>query len=152
LYAGDSTKRDPNDKDTRLKDFEAEDVLGGRNGVAFRNAFARNALVKLWGCTYEQEHRGAVKSYYRTKEDAEKKRIVDAYFRYIRESTYQYRLAKLLDFGVFAAPLGWGTDPDLPFQIYGQAAFDTAAQYRGIWPPKTGDKWWRVSAWFRPDR
>ena len=53
---------------------------------------------------------------------------------------------------VYAAPLGWGTDPNLPVGIDGETAWNIKAKYYGIWPPRKGHKWWRVSPFFRPDR
>lgn len=151
-YANDHTRRDPNDGDTRLKDFDIADVLGGKSGEKFSKAFARNALIKLWGCDYVQEHRDKVRSFYEVKTTREKKRKLDSYLTYIWDSTYAFKLAKLLGVPVYAAPLGWGTNPSLPFGIEGKVALETKAKYRGIWPPRKGDQWWRVSPFFRPNR
>ena len=151
-HANNPAKRDPKDKDTRLKDFDIPDVLGAKGGAAFKQAFARTGFVKLWGCDFEDEHRDRIKNFYRTHDLRERKKELDAYLRYIRDSTYAYRLRKLLEIPVYTAPLGWGTSPYLPFGIEGKAALDTKAKYRGVWPPRKGDNWWRVSSFFRPDR
>jgi hypothetical protein len=146
------TERDPKDKDARLKDFDISEVLGARGGNIFKQAFARTGFVKLWGCNYEPEHRDRIRHFYRTHDVRERKQELDAYLRYIRDSTYAYRLRQLLEIPVYAAPLGYGTNPDLPFGIQGKAASDMKAKYRGVWPPRKGDNWWRVSSFFRPDR
>jgi hypothetical protein len=151
-HANEPTKRDPKDKDTRLKDFDIPEVLGGKAGNAFKQGFAQNGFVKLWGCDFEQEHRDRVKNYYRTRDARERKSELEAYLRYIRDSTYAYRLRKLLGIPVYAAPLGWGTSPYLPFGIEGKAALQARVKYTGIWPPRKGDNWWRVSSFFRPDK
>jgi hypothetical protein len=158
-YEGNQKQRDPKDKDPRNKDFDIPDVLSGKNGIRFRKAFSSKALVKLWGCSYEQDHRDQVINFYQIKNDKEKKRILDAYLLAIQD-TYQFKLHKAIGIPVYAAPLGWGTNPYLPFGIQGKTAAEMAdaklegdkPKYRGIWPPHKGDRWWRVSSFFHPDK
>lgn len=149
-----SNSRDPLDADPRIKDFAIPSVLGGVEGQAFRQAFARNALVKLWGCNADDAgHRQLVKKdYFAARNDAERATIVRVYKQYIRETTYQYSMMRTLRLPVYAAPLGWGTSPHLPFGIEGERAASTRAVARGVYPPRRGDLWWRVSPHFRPDR
>jgi hypothetical protein len=144
-------ERDPNDKDTRLKDFDIPTILGGPAGALFKAAFSTTALVKLWGCTREQQHRDKVLAYLHSKDAKEREQLLRSYLQYLRDSTYQFKLQKLLKLPVYAAPLGWGTDPRLPVGIDGQKALKAHAEYRGKWPPTKGDRWWRVSPFFRPD-
>jgi hypothetical protein len=65
-------------------------------------------------------------------------------------------LHQAIDIPVYAAPLGYGADPSLPVGIDGikakQLADHKKVKYRGKWPPKKGDQWWRISAFFSPDR
>ena len=54
---------------------------------------------------------------------------------------------------VYGAPVGWGSDPTLPFGMHGKDVDkDKKYPYKGKWPPSKGEAWWRVSKWFRPDR
>ncbi|WP_395703596.1 hypothetical protein [Aquabacterium sp.] len=140
---GDPNSRDPNDLDPRIKDFGIDTVLGGANGQRFKRAFAGDALIKLWGCTHLEKYRGMVKhQYFGTRDAQKKKRIKAAYQAFIEQSTYQYALCKALGMRVYAAPLGWGTNPHLP---------KPNAPYADTWPPAARNRWWRVSPTFWQD-
>jgi phosphatidylserine/phosphatidylglycerophosphate/cardiolipin synthase-like enzyme len=153
--SGDENKRDPNDKDPRIKDFRISGVLGGKDGEKFKNAFSSSALVKLWGCDYVQDYRDKVIEYFKTKNRKLKEKIIKDYQQAIRKTTYQFALHKLIGIPVYAAPLGWGTNPGLPFKIYGKKAKqlveDKKVLYKGKWPPNKGDRWWQVSQYFPID-
>lgn len=148
-----ATDRDPNDMDPRIYDFRLTAVLGGAARGDFAKAFSRSALVKLWGCNHEEEHRQFIKlKFFGATTDAERNAAKNEYRFHIREGTYPYALAMAIRLPVYAAPLGWGTSPFLPFGIEGGAAVRTKAKRRGIFPPAKGDMWWRVSPFFRPER
>lgn len=150
----DPTRRDPNDKDPRIKDFSIDDVLGtGMSRLSFVTSFSRSALVKLWGCTYTEKHRQLIKRdfYDRNATSAQKQLIRSMIKNFIRDDSYQYSLAKALDLPVYAAPLGWGTNPFLPFGVYGPKANNQKPKTRKVWPPRVGDRWWCVSQFFFPD-
>jgi hypothetical protein len=150
----DPAKRDPKDKDPRIKDFSIDDVLGPAERLRFVSSFARSALIKLWGCTHIEKHRQLIKrDFYNRKTTDEKKATIKTIIKnFIRDDTYQYSLAKALGLPVYAAPLGWGSNPYLPFGIYGSKANDKKPRTRKVWPPKVGDRWWCVSQFFYPDR
>jgi Lysine-specific metallo-endopeptidase len=153
--SGDLNKRDPNDKDPRIKDFNIPGILGGKDGETFKNAFSPSALVKLWGCTFEQSYRDKVREYFKTKDKKTKEIIRKDYLQAIYQQTYQFALHKAIGIPVYAAPLGWGTDPSLPFGIYGKKALqlvkDKNVSYKKRWPPSKGDRWWQVSPYFSND-
>lgn len=145
--------RDPNDDDPRIKDFSIPAVLDGAEGRKFATAFARTALIKLWGCTHREDFRQMIKrDFYRAPSNADRQAITTRYKQFIRDGTYQFALHKVTGVPVYAAPLGWGSNPYLPFGIQGPAAAKVRAKYRGVFPPAKGDQWWRVSQFFRPDR
>lgn len=150
----DETKRDPTDKDPRIKDFSIDDVIGGRSHSDFAGSFASNALIKLWGCTHLEQYRQLIKRdfYKRKATDQEKADIKTRLRNFIRDGTYQYQLAHALGQPVYAAPLGWGSNPYLPFGVYGAKANGMKPKSRKVWPPKVGDRWWCVSQHFYPDR
>ena len=99
-----SDARDPLDADPRMKDFAIPSVLGGAEGRTFRQAFARTALVKLWGCGFDDGgHRQLIKKdYFSARDDAERVTIVRVYKQYIRETTYQYPMMRTLRLPVYA--------------------------------------------------
>lgn len=149
----DPDARDPDDDDPRIKDFKIASVLGGSNGARFKRAFASKALIKLWGCTHREDLRQKIKrGFYRARSSAAKKAVKKAYQEFIRDGTYQFALHRATGLPVFAAPVGWGTNPFLPFGIHGKKAGTVKAKFRGRFPPRKGDRWWRVSQWFQPDR
>lgn len=151
-YPIDPESRDPDDKDPRIKDFKIPGILGGKDGSAFAQAFSARALVKLWGCNHREDFRQMIKTdYYRAKKPEDKQAIKERYQALIREGTYQFALHSAIGVPVFAGPLGWGTNPYLPFGIQGKEASKTKAKRHDRWPPKKGDEWWRVSQFFRPD-
>jgi hypothetical protein len=155
-YELDQDKRDPDDKDPRIKDFSINDVLGGTERAKFAGAFASSALVKLWGCNYPEEtnYRYMLLNefYGRKATDDTKKAFKQRYQTFIRQSTYQYHLAVATGLPIYAAPLGYGSNPYAPFGYYGNAAKKAKKKWRGVYPPKRGDQWWCVSPFFRPDR
>jgi hypothetical protein len=153
--SADPNARDANDKDPRIKDFSIGTVLGGPQATRFKKAFAPSSLVKLWGCTHLEQYRQMIRrDYYQSKKSSARKAAKENYQRFIRDATYQYALHRAIGIPVYAAPLGWGTNPHLPFGIQGQEAIDKVpnARFRGKWPPSKGDRWWRVSPFFRPDK
>lgn len=149
----DPNLRDARDFDPRIKDFRVPTVLSGSEGQKFKNAFAYDAIIKLWGCTHEQELRDWIRfEYNRAPNAAKKQQAKEKIQNYIRDYTYQFALHRLTGIPVYAAPIGYGTDPSLPVGISGRDALETSRyRYRGQWPPRRGDVWWKVSAWFRPD-
>jgi hypothetical protein len=145
--------RDPADADPRIKDFSIATVLGGAEGRKWRAAFSRTALIKLWGCTHREDFRQQIKrEFFGSTDVAARAATKRTYQDFIRDGTYQFALARLTGLTVYAAPLGWGTNPYLPFGVQGSAAATTRGVVRGVFPPRRGDQWWRVSEWFRPDR
>jgi hypothetical protein len=155
-FEADSTpidQRDPDDDDPRIKDFTIDTVLGGGEGKKLQEAFARTALVKIWGCTHREDFRQRIKQdFYKATRNQDRSAVKRTYKNFIRDGTYQFALARAIGIPVYAAPLGWGTNPYLPFGIQGSAADRMKGRVRGIFPPGRGDQWWRVSQWFRPDR
>jgi Lysine-specific metallo-endopeptidase len=154
----DPNKRDSNDQDPRIKDFKDPSVLGGVEGQKFKTAFSPSALVKLWGCTYEQSYRDLIRGFFKqetTNTKKQKEKIIKDYQDGI-SWTYQFVLHQAIDIPVYAAPLGYGADPSLPFGIDGDRAMNLVdkkqVKYRGMWPPKKGNQWWRISAFFGSDK
>ncbi|HKR00638.1 MAG TPA: hypothetical protein VJT09_08190 [Pyrinomonadaceae bacterium] len=151
----DQTRRDPADTDARIKDFSIPGVAGGAAGAQFMQAFSSSALVKLWGCYYEQAYRDKIVNFFKARTSSQKDAIKKGYQSDIENKTYQFALHRASGVPVYAAPMGWGTNPDLPFGIHGTAADKYVAEkkmrYVGRWPPRTGDNWWQVSQHFRYD-
>ena len=137
-------RRHRDDLDPRIKDFADPNVCGGREQIRLRAAFAPMALIKLWGCAYEdvQEYRDRVREYVATRDVRTRRRLLREYIRFVRDYTYQFALHQATGLRVYAAPLGWGTNPYLP----------DGGRYAGVWPPRDRDRWWRVSPHFSRDR
>ncbi len=150
----DPLQRDPKDKDPRIKDFVIDEVLGPASRLKFVSSFAPSALIKLWGCTHIEKHRQLIKrDFYNRKATEEEKKLIKKVIRnFIRDDTYQFSLASALGLPVYAAPLGWGTNPYLPFGVHGSKASGMKPKSRKVWPPKVGDRWWCTSQFFFPDR
>lgn len=151
----DPDKRDPKDKDPRIKDFFIDTVLGGKERAKFAGAFSLNALVKLWGCNYPSvsyRHMMLTQFYGRKATEEQKKTFKEFYQKTIRDGTWQYRLTVALGLPIYAAPLGYGSNPYAPFGVFGKAAETAKKKWRGVFPPKVGDEWWCVSPYFRPDK
>lgn len=152
--------RDPDDVDPRLKDFRIASVVGGANGQLFRRAFARTALVKLWGCNSEGAYQGLVAGYYKAarlresrKRLALQRRFKASFQDRLKRESYALAMSRLIGLDVYAAPAGWGSNV-LPVGYSGQAAFDRKtsgqAKYVGRWVPSRGELWWTAGAWFEP--
>ena len=155
-----SGRRDPADLDPRLKDFKIATVLGGAQGQNFRKAFARSALVKLWGCSSEGYFQRTIIDFYKlaklkdtTKRQERQKRAKKRHQTQIKDLVFSYALSKLLGFSVYGSPAGWGTNA-LPQGYSGKVAVELKksgrAKYVGNWPPRKGEVWWSVSAYFHP--
>lgn len=148
-----SNQRDPTDVDPRIKDFSIDTVVGGSEGAKFAQAFSPSALVKLWGCTHQEPTRQLIKrTYFSASSNVERELVKRQYQDFIRDGTYQYALHKAIKVPVYAAPLGWGTNPYLPFGIEGKATEKAKPKRHDRFPPHKNDEWWRVSQYFRPDR
>lgn len=110
----------------------------------FKAAFAKDALIKLWGCGEQFGARQLTLSYWVTASKEGRKRIQQRVEARIR-GTYAFRLSELLGITVWAPPLGWKTSMDLPSQC----------SYIDNWDPQTGPDhkscWWRVSSGFLED-
>jgi len=113
---------------------------------AFKAAFSRNALIKLWGCG---GHAGSVSDQFniknltlsycaiRNKKTQDKRQAqIEAHIR----NMYARRLAYLLDLTVWATPPGWSSEIDLPHN----------RPYIDEWNPQTGPN--KNSCWWRVDR
>jgi len=151
-----SSKREPQDRDPRIKDFALNDVLGGKERAKFAGGFSPKALVKLWGCNYPEEtnyrYMLLTEFYGRKATDDTKKAFKERYQTFIRQSTYQYAMCVATGLPIFATPLGYGSNPFAPYGVYGKAAETAKKKWRGVFPPKVGDQWWCVSPYFRPDK
>lgn len=130
--------RDPYDTEFRRRDFFGKNPLGGTEGTKFANAFAPGALVKIWGCTEDEKYRRLIRNYNNlssNKENDAKRLVILENYLDILDVTYALLMARLLKQTVWAAPIGWGTNPwgDQP--------------YKGSFPPNlTRELWWRVPA------
>ncbi|ATB30405.1 hypothetical protein MEBOL_003866 [Melittangium boletus DSM 14713] len=126
LYAAGGVRqdqRDPNDKDPRLKDFDAINMPRLKD---FKAAFAPDGVVKVWGCMATTVYRNLVRAIDGTKSDAEKisfdwiggretttAGLAKRYFQEtIMASSYMSRLSVALGGGVkvYGAPPGMGAD------------------------------------------
>jgi hypothetical protein len=110
----------------------------------FKAGFAKDALVKLWGCGEQFGARQLTLSYWATDNKEGRKKIQQRVEKRIR-GMYAFRLSELLGIMVWAAPPGWKTSMDLPAQY----------SYIDYWDPQTGPNqnscWWRVAPNFLED-
>ena len=142
--------RDPHDTDFRVRDLREPNPLGGSEGQKFAAAFAPGAFIKLWGCLAPHGVRAIVQRYWRAgkgdKGDAARWAQLDAYLDWMAAS-YAMEMAARLNLAVWAAPIGWGSDPNRRVPA-GNGHLNVT--YRGRFPPNLDkDQWWRVSWFFR---
>lgn len=142
--------RDPNDTDFRLRDFVGSNPLAGAEGIRFADAFSSDALIKLWGCVAPTGVRPQMQRYIAVPRgsdgDATRKAHLSDYLDSIGDS-YPMHMASKLNLPVWAAPLGYGSEPGGTVPITGG---EMNVAYRGKFPPDLKkDRWWRVSWFFR---
>jgi hypothetical protein len=146
----DGLDRDPNDTDFRIRDFAGSNPLAGAGGKKFAEAFAPDAMIKLWGCVAPLGIRGQMQRYIRapkgSRGDATRKAHLQDYLGAI-ERSYPMEMAVKLNLRVWAAPIGYGSDPGSRVPA-GRGHLNV--KYRGKFPPNLKkDRWWRVSWFFR---
>jgi hypothetical protein len=155
--------RDPNDTDFRIRDFVGANPLAGTEGKKFADAFASDALIKIWGCNYVGLLRRTLLKCVGAPSgsggDRERKEALLHYLSWLKES-FPMKMAVHLNLAVWASPLGYGTAPwskvmtdrkrDPPCSAKEPRQRCMSVKYRGIFPPDlTKDRWWRVSWLFR---
>ncbi|WPB82090.1 hypothetical protein KYC5002_23620 [Archangium violaceum] len=117
------TRRDPNDKDPRIKDFELVNMPRLKD---FKAAFAADAIAKIWGCMATTAYRNLLRATAKAKSDSEtisvewnkttKKMTAGDAKKYFRDSILEYNyMAKLSTavgggLKVYGAPPGMGAD------------------------------------------
>ncbi|MET0808641.1 MAG: hypothetical protein ABWX93_07795 [Pseudoxanthomonas sp.] len=146
----DQKPRDPNDTDFRIRDFFGSNPLAGAEGRKFADAFASDALIKLWGCVAPDGIRQQMQNYLKAPKgssgDAARKAHLADYLGSIGDS-FPMVMASELNLAVWAAPIGYGSEPGPVVPVTGG---EKKVVYRGTFPPDLGkDRWWRVSWFFR---
>ena len=150
--------RDPNDTDFRIRDFHGKNPLAGAEGAKFAQAFTSDALIKLWGCAATKGVRGHIRGYFRAPKgeagDAARQTALKNYLEIIGGGTFAMQMAMALPLRVWAAPLGYGSDPGsvvpTDYSKTGAVIDSFTVKYKGDWPPDLKkDQWWRVSWFFR---
>ena len=146
----DKQDRDPNDTDFRIRDFFGSNPLAGAEGRKFADAFASDALIKLWGCVAPDGIRQQMQNYLKApkggKGDAARKAHLIDYLGSIGDS-FPMIMAQQLDLAVWASPIGYGSEPggEVPTN-----RGKVKVKYTGKFPPDLKkDRWWRVSWFFR---
>lgn len=149
--------RDPNDTDFRIRDFFGTNPLAGDEATKFAQPFMSDALIKLWGCVAPSGVRGHLRSYFKaakgTAGDAARQTALDNYLAIVG-GAFPMQMALALKVPVWAAPLGYGTEPGtvVPtnYSKTGAITGSLKVKYKGTWPPDLAkDQWWRVSWFFR---
>jgi hypothetical protein len=146
----DDGPRDPHDTDFRVRDLRGSNPLAGAEGQKFAAAFRPGALIKLWGCLAPEGVRAIVGRYWRAgkgeRGDAARWAHLEDYLDWIAAS-YAMEMAARLNLSVWAAPIGWGSDPHTRVPV---ARGHLYVKYQGRFPPDLDrDQWWRVSWFFR---
>ena len=72
--------------------------------------------------------------YGRKATEEQKKTFKEFYQKTIRDGTWQYRLTVALGLPIYAAPLGYGSNPYAPFGVFGKAAETAKKKWRGVFP------------------
>ena len=164
--------RDPQDTEFRLRDFEGSNPLGpvdlgagaGSGLARFKTALAPDCFIKIWGCGEQTRtgHGAPIRKLVtkwvnlQDKDDpkgTQRATLLLGYLDFIK-SCFPYRMAEALDMPVWAAPIGWGSDPN---ELDGEYDPKTYAKekynYSGKFPPNLAKKelWWRVTVNFRID-
>src|SRR6266581_278345 len=151
----DTLNRDPHDTDFRVRDFFGSNPLAGAEGDKFAKAFAPAPLIKLWGCVAPDGLRAPVQNFKASPKNEQDKSANKAHLKdYIDaiEQCFAFNMAKQLKLPIWAAPLGWGSDPSsrVPIGYKGRQAINMNVTYRKKFPPDLKkDQWWRVSWFFR---
>ena len=163
LGALDQRARDPNDTDFRIRDFYGTNPLAGDEGRKFADAFAGDALIKLWGCVAPPGPRDILRQYTTapkgTKGDDARKAALRGYLPLLANS-FPMKMATQLNLSVWASPLGYGSEPSdkVPTNRSSDPECSSAdpdshcmsVKYKGTFPPDLNkDQWWRVSWFFR---
>jgi len=159
----DGSERDPQDTDFRIRDFYGTNPLADAEGRKFADAFASGAFIKLWGCVAPLEPRAMLRLYTQApsgeKGDASRMAGLRGYLAGLANS-YPMKMATQLNLSVWAAPLGYGTDPgskvptnrasDPPCSPAKPTSHCMTVKYKGKFPPNLNeDQWWRASWFFR---
>ena len=127
--------RDAHDSEFRRRDFFGHNPLAGAEGKKFARAFAPGAFVKIWGCNEDSTFRVALIRYLKEKNTVRQNTILEGYLDAI-QNTYALSLSRLLNEHVWAAPVGWGTNP-----------YSDTLKYKGKFPPNLRrELWWRIPA------
>jgi hypothetical protein len=147
----DGKDRDPHDADPRIRDFVGNNPLSGFSGMDFAQAFASDALIKIWGCVAPEGVRGPMRNYLRapkgSRGDAARQAHLKDYLESI-EGSYAMEMAKRLDLAVWASPMGYGSEPHTKVPMSRRR--ELKVRYMGEFPPKLDQhQWWRVSWFFR---
>jgi hypothetical protein len=150
LHPLDGKDRDPNDTDFRIRDFVGSNPLAGAEGRKFADAFAADALIKLWGCVAPEGVRGQMQRFIRaprgSRGDATRAAHLQDYLDAIGRS-FPMEMAVRLDLAVWASPLGYGSEPGSKVPTN---RGEVSVKYRGAFRPDLKkDRWWRVSWFFR---
>jgi hypothetical protein len=150
MEALDEQDRDPNDTDFRMRDFVGSNPLAGAEGRKFADAFASDALIKLWGCVAPEGIRGQMQRFVRapkgTRGDATRQAHLQDYLDSISRS-FPMEMAVRLGLAVWASPIGFGSEPGAKVPTN---RGEISVKYRGAFPPDLKkDRWWRVSWFFR---
>ncbi|MFY0581963.1 hypothetical protein ACN28S_53690 [Cystobacter fuscus] len=117
------TRRDPNDKDPRLKDFALVNMPLLKD---FKAAFATGAIAKIWGCMATTAYRNLLRAIAKAKSDSEsisfewnkatKKMTAADAKKYFQDSILEYNYMAQLSTAVggglkvYGAPPGMGAD------------------------------------------
>jgi hypothetical protein len=150
ISADDTLDRDAHDTDFRIRDFFGKNPLAGAGGRKFAEAFAPDALIKLWGCVAPEGIRSMVRNFVKAPKgsagDATRKAHLKDYLDAVSAS-FAHIMARELKLSVWAAPLGWGSDPGTNIPTN---RGNLKVRYSKTFPPDLKkDQWWRVSWFFR---
>ena len=113
-------------------------------------------MIKLWGCVAPAGVRGHLRNYFRAPKgqagDAVRQAHLKNYVDLVGGS-FPMQLALALNLPVWAAPLGYGSQPGtvVPTNYTGgRVSASFKVKFRGTWPPDLKqDQWWRISWFFR---
>ena len=141
-HHGDVTQpRLATDTELRIRDFYGSNPLAKGERTKFNGAFSDNALIKLWGCYEEQPQRTRVAGYIAARRRGDEASRFCHLYNYLLDinASFAMHMARALNRTIWAAPVGWGTDPN----------FDGSKE-RDVFPPDLArnDRWWRAGVTF----